>query len=131
MREQVRVQVTEDEYHMLSRLLPVTNPFWQKLHVAFNQSEKEAELDAAYIAAVEKTDELQVDSDTMVSYSDDGAWVMTWTFVSDSAAGVQVCAGCEVPFVETRLEQTEFGAFCSACLQRHKEYVAASERREA
>lgn len=44
----------------------------------------------AYIAAVGTNDELEVDDDTIVSTGGDGngAWVMTWTWVSNEEAGI-------------------------------------------
>jgi hypothetical protein len=44
---------------------------------------------AAFAAAVETDDDLEVDSDTVISRGDDGAFVMAWAFVTNEAAGVK------------------------------------------
>ena len=44
---------------------------------------------AAFMAAVEVDDELEIDPDAVVSRGDDGAFVMTWTWVSNEKAGVE------------------------------------------
>ncbi|NKL38791.1 hypothetical protein GFL49_34865 [Rhizobium leguminosarum bv. viciae] len=44
---------------------------------------------AAFAAAVQTSDDLEVDLDTIISRGDDdGAFVMTWTWVSNERAGL-------------------------------------------
>ncbi|MBY5353686.1 hypothetical protein HFO94_09080 [Rhizobium leguminosarum] len=44
---------------------------------------------AAFAAAVQTSDDLEVDLDTIISRGeDDGAFVMTWTWVSNEGAGL-------------------------------------------
>lgn len=44
----------------------------------------------AFAAAVQTSDELEVDGDTVISRGDDGAFVMSWSWVSNEDAGLQV-----------------------------------------
>lgn len=43
---------------------------------------------AAFVAAVVQSDELEVDDDAVVSQGEDGAFVMSWAWVSNSQAGI-------------------------------------------
>lgn len=53
-----------------------------------NKFREPADPDASvFIAAVATNDELEVDEDTVVSRGDDGAFVMSWTWVSNADAG--------------------------------------------
>jgi hypothetical protein len=42
----------------------------------------------AFIDAVATSDELEVDEDTVVSRGDEGAFVMSWTWISNEMAGL-------------------------------------------
>ncbi len=42
----------------------------------------------AFRSAVETDDELEVDDDAIISRGDDGAFVMTWTYISNAEAGI-------------------------------------------
>jgi hypothetical protein len=42
----------------------------------------------AFAAAVKTDDELEVDPDTIISRGDDGAFVMSWTWVYNAQAGL-------------------------------------------
>lgn len=42
----------------------------------------------AFISAVSTDDELEVDPDAVISRGDEGAFVMSWTWVSNAAAGL-------------------------------------------
>ncbi|TZG36576.1 hypothetical protein [Agrobacterium sp. B1(2019)] len=44
--------------------------------------------DQAFLNAVETSDDLEVDPDAVVSRSEDGAFVMSWIWVSNVDAGV-------------------------------------------
>jgi hypothetical protein len=51
---------------------------------------EQADLDAhAFMAAVQVDDELELDPDAVVSRGDDGAFVMTWTWVSNAEAFIE------------------------------------------
>jgi hypothetical protein len=43
----------------------------------------------AFAAAVQTSDELEVDGDTVISRGDDGAFVMAWVYVTNEEAGVE------------------------------------------
>ncbi|UIJ85264.1 hypothetical protein LZK77_16230 [Rhizobium leguminosarum] len=42
----------------------------------------------AFIEAVQTGDDLEVDEDTVVSRGEDGAFIMSWTWVSNEMAGI-------------------------------------------
>jgi hypothetical protein len=44
----------------------------------------------AFIAAVETSDDLEVDPDTIVSRGEEGAFVMSWTWISNEKAGLSI-----------------------------------------
>ncbi|WP_312403771.1 hypothetical protein [Rhizobium sp.] len=47
---------------------------------------------AAFLAAVETDDDLEVDDDAIISRGDDGAFVMSWSWVSNEMAGLRPVA---------------------------------------
>ena len=46
-------------------------------------------VDEHFRSAVETSDELEVDPDAVVSRGEDGAFVMSWSWVGNDAAGVE------------------------------------------
>ncbi|MBD9544313.1 hypothetical protein IB276_33240 [Ensifer sp. ENS04] len=61
-----------------------------KLQTIFDRLNEPPDSDtAAFAAAVDTNDELEVDSDTVISRSDDGAFVMAWVYVTNAEAGVE------------------------------------------
>ena len=44
---------------------------------------------AAFAAAVDTDDDLEVDGDVVISRGDEGAFVMAWVYVSNEAAGIE------------------------------------------
>lgn len=66
----------------------------KKLQVIFDRLNAEADpIDDQFRNAVATSDELEVDPDAVVSRGDDGAFVMSWSWVSNEDAGV--VAACE------------------------------------
>ncbi|WP_312470535.1 hypothetical protein [Rhizobium sp.] len=45
---------------------------------------------AAFVSAVDTNDDLEVDSDAVISRGDEGAFVMGWIWVSNEAAGIEM-----------------------------------------
>ncbi|WP_028732958.1 hypothetical protein [Rhizobium leguminosarum] len=54
----------------------------------------------AFVAAVETSDDLEVDPDTVVSRGDEGAFVMSWTWISNEKAGLPPSDGEEEGLLE-------------------------------
>jgi hypothetical protein len=49
----------------------------------------------AFVAAVETSDDLEVDPDSMISRGEEGAFAMSWTWISNEKAGLPPCDGDE------------------------------------
>lgn len=61
-----------------------------KLQPIFDRLNEQPDPDtAAFATAVDTNDELEVDSDTVISRSDDGAFVMAWAYVTNEQAGIE------------------------------------------
>lgn len=52
---------------------------------------------SAFVCAVKTNDELEVDADAVISRGEDGAFVMSWSWVSNEQAGIEDddIASCE------------------------------------
>ena len=62
----------------------------QKLQVIFDRLNEEPDPDlSAFIGAVDTSDDLEVDADAVISRSDEGAFVMSWSWVSNEQAGIE------------------------------------------
>lgn len=63
----------------------------RKLRSIFDELNKpEDPDDDRFRKAVATDDELECDPDAVVSMSDDGAFVMTWTYVTNEEAGIEL-----------------------------------------
>jgi hypothetical protein len=47
---------------------------------------------AAFVGAIDTNDDLEIDGDTVISRGDEGAFVMSWIWVSNEAAGIPPAA---------------------------------------
>jgi len=76
------VRLDKEEIDLILSLIPA-GPLADKLR-------KEPDPDAAaFIAAVDTDDDFEVDEDAIVSRGeDDGAFVMSWVWVTNEAAGI-------------------------------------------
>ncbi|WP_112904538.1 hypothetical protein [Rhizobium leguminosarum] len=54
----------------------------------------------AFVAAVETSDDLEVDSDSIISRGEEGAFVMSWTWISNEKAGLSPSDGEEEGLLE-------------------------------
>lgn len=74
------VRLEDEEINQILRLIPA-GPLADKLR------EKPHPNTSAFVGAVETDDELEVDPDAVISRGDDGAFVMSWSWVSNEQAG--------------------------------------------
>ncbi|NKL67624.1 hypothetical protein GFL96_38635 [Rhizobium leguminosarum bv. viciae] len=76
-----RLRLEKDELDLILKSIP-EGPLAEKLRKPVDPDT------AAFAAAVQTSDDLEVDLDTIISRGeDDGAFVMTWTWVSNERAG--------------------------------------------
>lgn len=62
----------------------------EKLRVIFDRLNEEPDPDAErFCGAVETSDDLEVDADAVISRGKDGAFVMSWSWVSNEQAGIE------------------------------------------
>lgn len=74
------VRLEDEEINQILRLIPA-GPLADKLR------ENPHPDTSAFVGAVETDDELEVDPDAVISRGDDGAFVMSWSWVSNEQAG--------------------------------------------
>ncbi|MBY3483302.1 MULTISPECIES: hypothetical protein [Rhizobium] len=76
------IRLEKDELDLILKSIP-EGPLAEKLRKPVDPDT------AAFAAAVQTSDDLEVDLDTIISRGDDdGAFVMTWTWVSNERAGL-------------------------------------------
>ncbi|RWX14304.1 hypothetical protein EHI45_13535 [Rhizobium leguminosarum] len=76
------IRLEKDELDLILKSVP-EGPLAEKLRKPVDPDT------AAFAAAVQTSDDLEVDLDTIISRGDDdGAFVMTWTWVSNERAGL-------------------------------------------
>lgn len=67
--------------------------------------------------------DLEVDDDSVVSFSDDGgAYVMCWKWVDDADAGIRLrCGDCNAELDEAQGDYmaSPCGSFCRECMEKH------------
>lgn len=75
------VRLESDELDLILSSIPA-GPLAEKLR-------KQPDPDTtAFAGAVSTDDDLEVDEDTLISRGDEGAFVMSWVWVSNEAAGI-------------------------------------------
>lgn len=78
------IRLEKDELDLILKSIP-EGPLAEKLRKPVDPDT------AAFAAAVQTSDDLEVDLDTIISRGDDdGAFVMTWTWVSNERAGLSL-----------------------------------------
>ncbi|MEX2695813.1 hypothetical protein [Rhizobium mongolense] len=75
------VRLEDEEINLILRSIPA-GPLADKLR------EKPHPDTSAFVGAVETDDELEVDPDAVISRGDDGAFVMSWSWVCNEQAGI-------------------------------------------
>lgn len=92
------VRLENEEIDQILSLIP-SGPLAEKLR-------REPDPDAAaFIAAVDIDDDLEVDEDAVVSRGeDDGAFVMSWVWVTNEAAGITLADLEDDEDADTRLK---------------------------
>ncbi|TBF40439.1 hypothetical protein [Rhizobium leguminosarum] len=76
------IRLEKDELDLVLKSIP-EGPLAEKLRKPVDPDT------AAFAAAVQTSDDLEVDLDTIISRGEDeGAFVMTWTWVSNERAGL-------------------------------------------
>ncbi|WP_454287207.1 hypothetical protein [Rhizobium arsenicireducens] len=74
----------------LKEHLHVDNTGVHKLQAILEKLTAEPDPDtAAFASAVQTSDELEVDGDVVISRGDEGAFVMSWSWVSNEEAGIE------------------------------------------
>ncbi|HIV77298.1 MAG TPA: hypothetical protein H9899_07220 [Candidatus Sphingomonas excrementigallinarum] len=78
--------------------------------------------DQRYRDAVQTNNELEMDDDAVTSVGDEGAFVMTWTYVSNEEAGIEDEAACRTEGCDGDPDDGEgFDGFCGNCADRQEE----------
>lgn len=90
------LQFTKDElytlqYHMLAGTTPEALAMRQKIQERLEDMNNPAQVDLwnQFRNAVNTGDNLNVDGDAVISESDEGAWVMSWSWVTNDQAGIE------------------------------------------
>jgi hypothetical protein len=76
------VRLEADEIELILEHVPAGR-LTEKLREAPDQDT------GAFVSAVDTNDDLEVDGDAVISRGDEGAFVMSWVWVSNEAAGIE------------------------------------------